>query len=118
MAHTKALSILDTAFFMLETAERMSNIGTIAILKPPAGTRASQFADSLMAKMQEQPVGEPFNMVYSGFSAKHAPRLEATDEIHLEDHCHRLSLPSPGTDRQLLDLMWPYMLPLLRSQLN
>jgi WS/DGAT/MGAT family acyltransferase len=106
MGQIKALSILDTAFFLLETAERMSNIGTIAILKPPAGSGSgSAFADSLMGRMKEQPVGEPFNMVYSGVSLKHPPRLEAAEEINLEDHCHRLSLPAPGTNRQLLDLI-------------
>jgi len=102
----KPLSILDMAFFLLETPERMSNIGPLAILIPPKGTASSvKFADSLMARMKEQPVGEPFNMVYSGLSLSHLPRLEAAEHVNLDDHCHRLSLPSPGTDRQLFDLI-------------
>lgn len=106
MATIKALSILDMAFFMLETAERMSNIGPLAILKPPAGSaNGSKFADSLMDKMKQQPVGEPFNFIYSGPSLRHLPRLEEAEQINLDDHCFRLSLPSPGTDRQLFDLI-------------
>ena len=58
MTFTKTLSAMDAAFFMLESAERMANIGPLAILKPPAekGTPA-EFADWLMKKMQEQLAG-------------------------------------------------------------
>ena len=38
---TRLLSILDMAFFMLESKDRMSNVGPLAILRPPARTRSA-----------------------------------------------------------------------------
>ena len=42
MTHVKALSALDLAFFVLESRERMSNVGPLAILKPPPRTRSAK----------------------------------------------------------------------------
>ena len=106
MARTKALSMLDLAMFVLESAERMANIGPLAILKPPAGRRSSgQFADWLMERMQKKPVGEPFDYVYRGPGLRGLPRLEATEDVDVASHCQRLTLPAPGTDKQLFELI-------------
>lgn len=106
MAATKALSVLDMAFFMLETRERMSNIGPLAILKPPPRTRSAKaFADRLMKQMKAQPVGTPFNYRYRGPGLKGLPCLQAVAEVDLDRHCHRLTLPTPGTDQQLFDFV-------------
>jgi diacylglycerol O-acyltransferase len=106
MARTKGLSMLDLAMFVLESAERMANVGPLAILKPPAGYQSSgHFADWLMERMQKKPVGEPFDYVYRPPGLRRLPRLEATDAVDVPSHCHRLALPAPGTDKQLFELI-------------
>ena len=106
MARTKGLSMLDLAMFVLESAERMANVGPLAILKPPAGYKSSgHFADWLMDRMQKKPVGEPFDYVYQPPSLRRLPRLEATDDVDVPSHCQRLTLPAPGTDKQLFELI-------------
>jgi len=103
MSHsTRSLSALDLAFFVLESRERMSNVGPLGIIKPPPGTRSSaRYADRLLAQMRKQPVGAPFNLRYVGASLKGLPHLETVAEVDLDLHCHRLTLPAPGTDEQL-----------------
>lgn len=104
MADTKSLSPLDMAFFALEKRERPSNVGPLGILKPPPGTRsAARYADRLMAQMRKLPVGAPFNLRYVGAGLKGLPHLETVADIDLDQHCHRLTLPAPGSDAQLLE---------------
>jgi diacylglycerol O-acyltransferase len=106
MPTTKTLSVLDMAFFALETRERMSNIGPLAILKPPAGTRSAKaFADRLMKQMKARPVGTPFDFRYRPPSLQGLPRLETVDAVDLDQHCHRLTLPAPGTNAQLFEFV-------------
>lgn len=100
----KALSVLDMAFFMLETRERMSNVGPLAILRPPARTRSAKaFADRLMKQMKAHAVGAPFNLRYRPAGLKGLPCLETVAEVDLDAHCHRITLPAPGTDAQLFE---------------
>ena len=88
---TRSLSVLDLAFFVLESRERMSNVGPLGIIKPPPGTRSSaRYADRLLAQMRKQPVGAPFNLRYVGASLKGLPHLETVVDVDLD-----LSLPSP-----------------------
>jgi diacylglycerol O-acyltransferase len=102
MTEVRALSALDLAFFVLEKRERLSNVGPLAILKPPAGTRDSKrFADGLLRRMQKRPVGAPFLYRYRAAGDQGLPRLEAVDGIDVGGHCHRLTLPAPGTNAQL-----------------
>ncbi len=106
MADNPPLSALDLAFFVLESRERMSNIGPLAILKPPPGTRKpGAFADRLLRNMKKRPVGAPFNRVYRPPGLQGVPRLETVDRIDLDAHCHRHTLPAPGSDEQLLEFV-------------
>ena len=100
----KPMSVLDMAFFMLETRERMSNVGPLAILRPPARTRSAKaFADRLMKQMKARPVGAPFNLRYRPAGLQGLPCLETVAEVDLDAHCHRVTLPAPGTDAQLFE---------------
>ena len=56
-ASQRALSLLDAAFFMLESPERMANVGPLMILRPPASSRSpSAFVDHLMRGLARRPV--------------------------------------------------------------
>jgi hypothetical protein len=55
-----SLSVIDLAMFSLETAERPFNIGPLVVLSPTAKHRRD-FADKLVQRMLQRPLGEPFN---------------------------------------------------------
>lgn len=106
MTRKKSLSVLDLAFFVLESAERMANIGPLIILKPRPGQLSShEFADSLMERMKAQPVGAPFDYVYVPPGFARMPHLESVAQINLDDHCFRHTLNAPGTREQLFDFI-------------
>ena len=103
MSDKKYLAPLDLAFFVLESRERTSNVGPLAILRPPAGIRkASVYADRLLASMRKCPVGAPFDMRYVAPGLQGLPHLERV-EVDMDAHCFRLTLPAPGTDTQLFE---------------
>lgn len=105
-APERALSLLDAAFFLLESDERMANVGPLMILRPPAGTRGpAAFADRLLRGLARRPVTSPFDMVYQPPGLHGLPRLVRAAAVHVEEHCHRHTLPGPGTDRQLFDFV-------------
>ena len=59
----RTLSLLDAAFFLLESEERMFNVGPLMILRPPAGSRSAKaFADRLLRELKKRPVAAPFDM--------------------------------------------------------
>lgn len=93
------LSVLDLVMFLLETRERPLNIGPLAVLAPPPRARAG-FADRLVARMLERPVGAPFNHRLQ-VPAFGVPRLEVDEGMVLADHVHRVTLEAPGTLAQL-----------------
>lgn len=54
------LSFVDQAFFLLETAARPMNVGVLTVIAPSARARRG-FADRLVARLRERPVGPPFD---------------------------------------------------------
>lgn len=105
-ASQRALSLLDAAFFMLESPERMANVGPLMILRPPASSRSpSAFVDHLLRGLARRPVTSPFDMIYRPPGRQGLPKLVRAAAVRVEEHCHRHSLPEPGTDRQLFDFV-------------
>jgi diacylglycerol O-acyltransferase len=94
-----ALSVIDLAMFLLETPERPFNIGPLIVLDPPERGRKT-FADRLVKRMLERPVGPPFNyrlrMPLVG-----VPSLEPDPKADPKKHVHRRTLPAPGSFEQL-----------------
>jgi hypothetical protein len=100
-ASQRALSLLDAAFFMLESPERMANGGPLMILRPPASSRSpSAFVDHLMRGLARRPVTSPFDMIYRPPGRQGLPKLVRAAAVRVEEHCHRHSLPEPGSDRR------------------
>ncbi len=102
----RSLSLLDAAFFVLESDERMSNVGPLMILRPPPGSRSARaFADRLVRELKKRPVASPFDMVYQPPGLHGMPRLVRMDRVDVDAHCHRHTLPPPGTDAQLFEFV-------------
>ena len=103
MSKSQSLSALDLAFFVLESRERMSNVGPLAVLRPPPRTRSpGAYAERLLRAMKKRPVGAPFDRIYRPPGLKGLPLLETVADVDLDAHCHRHTLPAPGNDDQLL----------------
>jgi diacylglycerol O-acyltransferase / wax synthase len=84
-------SAVDQAFFLLETPERPMNVGVLIVLAPMTGSRA-RFADRLVARMLECPVGPPFNYRVKPGPIRPLLALEQDDSIDARRQVHRHSL--------------------------
>jgi len=98
---TRPLSILDLAFFVLETPERPMNVGPLIVLNPPPRRSARPFADVLYERMMRRPAGAPFNLKLAPRSLTSLPELVADPAFAVEHHVHRVTLPKPGTTQML-----------------
>ncbi len=94
------LSAIDQAFLFLETDERPMNVGALLVLEPPAAGRA-RFADRLVARMLECPVGPPFNYRVKPAAIGPFLALEEDDSVDPARHLHRHTLRK-GSDLQAL----------------
>ena len=92
------LSLVDQAFFMLETAERPMSIGALVVLARPPGFRG-RFADSLLETMLRCPVGPPFNYRIRPGAVKGLVALEEDEQIDPAAQVRRHRLRA-GTDLQ------------------
>ena len=99
---TRRLSLLDLAFFVLETAERPMNVGPLFVLNPPPRRGARPFADVLHERMLRRPVGPPFNLKLGAPSLTSLPALVPDAAFDLRHHIHRITLRKPGTMDALL----------------
>ena len=84
-------SAVDQAFFLLETPARPMNVGALIVLAPPTKSRA-RFADRLVARMLECPVGPPFNYRVKPGPIRPLLALEQDDSIDARRQVHRHSL--------------------------
>lgn len=99
---SRSLSTLDLAFLLLESDERMANVGPLAILRPPKGSRSAKaFADRLLRDLKMQPVASPFDLVYRPPGLQGMPALVPAAKVDIDAHCFRHTLPAPGTDDEL-----------------
>ncbi len=98
----RTLSLIDFAFFVLETAERPMNVGPLIVLNPPPQRGARPFADRLHERMMRRPVGAPFNLTLGALSLTSLPALVPDAEFDLTRHVHRITMPPPGTMDALL----------------
>jgi WS/DGAT/MGAT family acyltransferase len=90
------LSPIDRAFFFLETPERPMNVGALIILAPPARGRA-KFADRLVARMLQCPVGPPFNYRLKPGLLRPLVSLVEDGRMDARKQVHRHALPR-GSD--------------------
>lgn len=96
-----ALSVIDLAMFMLETRERPFNIGPLVMLAPPPGFKGN-FADKLVARMLQRPMGQPWNQRFVA-PRLGVPRLDIIENADPGPQVHRLTLEAPGTQARLFE---------------
>jgi WS/DGAT/MGAT family acyltransferase len=91
-----SLSPVDQAFFLLETADRPMSVGALFVL-PSTGRSPIRFADGLVARMLECPVGPPFNHRLKPGPFKPLLALEEDGRMDAARQVHRHRL-RPGSE--------------------
>jgi diacylglycerol O-acyltransferase len=91
-----SLSPIDQAFFLLETPERPMNVGVLFVL-PSTGSTPVRFADHLVSRMLQCPVGPPFNARLRPGSFRPLLSLETDEHMDASRQVHRHRLPR-GSD--------------------
>ena len=95
-----SLSPIDQAFFLLETEERPMNVGVLFVL-PSTGSTPGRFADRLVARMLQCPVGPPFNARLRPGLFRPLLSLETDGRMDASRQVHRHRLPR-GSDLEQL----------------
>jgi diacylglycerol O-acyltransferase len=91
-----SLSPIDQAFFLLETTERPMNVGVLFVM-PSSGGTPGRFADRLVERMLQCPVGPPFNARLKPGPFKPLLSLETDEQMDASRQVHRHRLPR-GSD--------------------
>ncbi|HEU4726756.1 MAG TPA: wax ester/triacylglycerol synthase family O-acyltransferase [Kofleriaceae bacterium] len=98
----KPLSLQDASYLYFETAETPAHVGSVSLVDLPWGYRGEFFADykatiasriSLIPFLHEKLVQLPFDL--------ERPFWVEDEHIDLDHHIRRVSVPRPGTMRQL-----------------
>jgi diacylglycerol O-acyltransferase len=91
---------MDQAFFMLETEQRPMNIGSLFVLAPPRND-SKPFAERLVRRMLQCPVGPPFNCRLVTRGVAGLPALVEDPHIDPASQVIRHQLPA-NCDKQSL----------------
>ncbi|WP_299015565.1 wax ester/triacylglycerol synthase family O-acyltransferase [uncultured Photobacterium sp.] len=95
-----SLSLLDFSFIVFETAKTPMHVTGLVILDPPE-EQAATFAQDLYGHfLQQTETVPPFNWKLN-WSLTGKPRWDTKSQVNLEDHLRITMLPSPGSEKQL-----------------
>ena len=99
----KKIPPLDLLFFLLETPGSPKHVGAVQIFQKPRNAPAHYMRD-LVRDIKAVPVEPPFNY-RPHFPRFGLPEWQVDDDLDIDYHIRHSSLPQPGTDQQLLDVL-------------
>jgi len=101
----KRMSLLDATFLRMETREAPMHVASLQIFQAPEGAGPGFVRDVVTAFRAEGPLTGPFGykLAKRPFSRLN-PSLEQAD-VDLEYHVRHASLPAPGGERELGELI-------------
>jgi diacylglycerol O-acyltransferase len=100
----KVLSGVDGAFLHLETPETPMHVGSLHLLDLPVGYRGDLHADIKRQMRNRLHLAPVFTRKLAPMPLQFAnPVWVEDDEVDLDYHVQRVTLPSPGTQAQLED---------------
>jgi diacylglycerol O-acyltransferase len=100
---SKKLNALDLAFLSLEKQSTPVNVASLTIFEIPKGYKGN-FPRDLLAKLESQKAGPPFNQKLSSIRSAALPSWETDDEFDIHYHVRHSALPKPGKLADLLEL--------------
>lgn len=101
---SKKLNALDLAFLSLEKQSTPVNVASLTIFEIPKGYKGN-FPRDLLAKLESQKAGPPFNQKLSSVRSAALPSWETDDEFDMHYHVRHSALPKPGKLADLLELV-------------
>lgn len=100
---SKKLNALDLAFLSLEKQSTPVNVASLTIFEIPKGYKGN-FPRDLLAKLESQKAGPPFNQKLSSVHSAALPSWETDNEFDIHYHVRHSALPKPGKLADLLEL--------------
>ena len=97
------LNALDLAFLSLEKQSTPVNVASLAIFEIPENYKGN-FPRDLLAKLEKQKPGPPFNQKLSSVHSATLPSWETDENFDIHYHVRHSALPKPGTMNDLLEL--------------
>ena len=98
----KPLSGLDGMFLHLETPETPMHVGSVSLMDLPAGNRGDYFKNVLRLYARRVPLAPVLSRKLAELPMSVAnPLWVQADTVDLAHHIERVTLPRPGTQRQL-----------------
>lgn len=97
------LNALDLAFLSLEKQSTPVNVASLAIFEIPSNYKGN-FPRDLLAKLEKQKPGPPFNQKLSSVRSAALPSWETDNNFDIHYHVRHSALPKPGTIEDLLEL--------------
>jgi WS/DGAT/MGAT family acyltransferase len=108
---SKAIPMLDLMFFLTESVDNPRHVGAVQIFSLPKRGGATRVREIVAAYAGMKPK-PPFNRV-PVFQRTGMPQWREVDSIDSRYHVFHLSLPSPGSDEQLHQLVADLHAPML-----
>jgi len=98
------LSALDLAFLSLEKLNTPVNVASLTVFDIPDNYQGNYVQD-LLAKLESQAAGPPFNQKLSSVHSAVLPSWETDHDFDIHYHVRHSALPSPGKIADLLELV-------------
>jgi diacylglycerol O-acyltransferase len=100
------LSLLDSTFLRIETAETPMHVGALQIFSIPDGASRDFVSEVVAMYRRPRPIAHPFNQVLVGGPRSIvSPSARTIDEIDIEYHVRHTALPASGGERKLGELV-------------
>jgi diacylglycerol O-acyltransferase len=101
---SEKLNALDLAFLSLEKQSTPVNVASLAIFEIPKNYKGN-FPRELLAKLEKQKPGPPFNQKLSSVRSAALPSWIEDEHFDIHYHVRHSALPAPGTTEDLLELV-------------
>lgn len=102
----RRLSVLDSTFLRIETADTPMHVGALMTFRIPDGAEPG-FVSGVVTRFRAPvPLRRPFNqMLHKGKAGGLAPASVIVESIDMDYHVRHTALPAPGGERELGELI-------------
>jgi len=97
------LTPLETSFFAMESPTRPMHAGGVMLFDAPEHGDVDTFVDDVFARFRATPAVPPWNR--RPVIRLPLPHWEAVENVELDYHVRRATLPRPGSIQQLMELV-------------
>lgn len=99
----KNIPMMDLMAYLIESVDSPTHVGMLQVFQPVNGS-CSEIVERVLKEYREGEVGPPFNY-YPVFPRFGMPKWAQAESFDTAYHIRHAAVPSPGTDRQLIDMV-------------